>query len=187
MKTIRKNLQKQKGQGTIEFIFVFIAFIFFLSLSYNVVVSFAVYQYFSYATFMTARAYQASRETPEKQLEAAKRTMAIYLPNVQPGSGSTPFGFSQKKTLATIIAFGAPSTPRDVTTPFSLEFQVPLVSIPLGEDLKKEFGTITLKTESRLGREPTQKECQDFFKNFFSNFGSGGGLHSWEDMEDNGC
>jgi len=188
MKAIRKNLQKQKGQGTIEFIFVFIAFIFFLSLSYNVVVSFAVYQYFSYATFMTARAYQASRETPEDQLEAAKRTMAIYLPNVQPGSGSTPFGFSQKKTLATIIKFTAPTTPADAPrTPFGLEFQVPLVSIPLGEDLKREFGTITLKTESRLGREPTQKECQDFFKTFFSKFGSGGGLHSSDGMEDNGC
>jgi hypothetical protein len=182
--------KRKKGQSTVEFIFVFIAFIFFLSLSYNTVVSFAVYQYLSYATFMSARAYQAGREDPNSQLEAATRTMQIYVPNVTPGSSPTPFGFSSKRTLATITSFTTPSVNSefgDVNKPFVLEFEVPLITVPLGQDLKKEFGTIKLKTQSNLGREPTQKECQSFFQKFFSNFSRGSSLHTWEGMEDNGC
>jgi hypothetical protein len=189
-KSIKRKFKKA-GQGTIEFIFVFIAFIFFLSLSYNAVVSFAVYQYLSYATFMTARAYQASRDDPNKQLEAATRTMKIYVPNVSPGSGSTPFGFSAKRKLATITAFITPnvnSNTGNVTTPFRLEFEVPLITVPLGQDLKKEFGTLKLSTQSNLGREPTKKECQMFFQKKFQDFFRGGNnLHTWEGMEDNGC
>lgn len=192
MKKIMKiNFHKKKGQGTVEFIFVFIAFIFFLSLSYNAVVSFAVYQYLSYATFMSARAYQASRDDPNAQLEAATRTMKIYVPNVSPGSGSTPFSFSSKRKLATITNFTTPkvnTTTGFVTTPFRLEFEVPLITVPLGQDLKKTFGTLDLYTESNLGREPTKKECQTFFQNFFQDFlRVGNSLHSWEGMEDNGC
>lgn len=187
---IKITFYKQKGQSTIEFIFVFIAFIFFLSLSYNTVVSFAVYQYLSYATFMSARAYQASRDDPNAQLEAATRTMEIYVPDVKPGQGSTPFRFS-RRTLATIKSFETPSVSQNsgnVTQPFRLKFEVPLITVPLGADLKKEFGTITLSTESNLGREPTQKECEVFFQKFFSKFFKGGiPLHTWEGMEDNGC
>ena len=190
MKKIMKvKFHKKEGQGTVEFIFVFIAFIFFLSLSYNAVVSFAVYQYLSYATFMSARAYQASRDDPNAQLEAATRTMKIYVPNVSPGSGSTPFGFSSKRKLATITNFSTPSVNSgNVRTPFRLEFEVPLITVPLGQDLKKTFGTLNLSTQSNLGREPTKKECQFFFQEFFSKFFRGGNsLHSWEGMEDNGC
>ena len=191
MKTKTKFFFYKKGQSTVEFIFVFIAFIFFLSLSYNAVVSFAIYQYLSYATFMTARAYQAGREDPNAQLEAAKRTMQIYVPNVSPGAGSTPFGFSPKRSLATITAFTTPtvnSSSGEAKTPFRLEFEVPLITVPLGQDLKRQFGTLKLSTQSNLGREPTQKECQDFFKSFFSKFFRGGNsLHTWEGMEDNGC
>ena len=191
MKKRMERKFKKDGQGTVEFIFVFIAFIFFLSLSYNVVVSFAVYQYLSYATFMTARAYQASRDDPNAQLEAATRTMQIYVPNVSPGSGSTPFGFSAKRKLATITAFTAPkvnANTGNVTTPFRLDFEVPLITVPLGQDLKKEFGTIELHTQSNLGREPTKKECTLFFEELFKKFFRGGtGLHTSAGMEDNGC
>jgi hypothetical protein len=188
---LKNRFQKDKGQSTVEFIFVFIAFIFFLSLSYNAVVSFAVYQYLSYATFMTARAYQASRDDPAAQLEAAKKTMAIYVSNVQPGSGSTPFGFSRNKTLATITAFTTPTpNPGNFLTPFRLDFEVPLITVPLGQDLKRDFGTLKLSTQSSLGREPTKAECVNFFKSFIQKFLRGGGGpagHSWEGMEDNGC
>ena len=179
-------MKKQKGQSTIEFIFVFIAFIFFLSLSYNAVVSFAVYQYFSYATFMTARAYQASRDDPSAQLEAATRTMKIYVPNVNPGPSSTPFGFSSKRTLATVKDFVIPRP--GFAGDFKLQFEVPLITVPLGADLKRDFGSLQLWTQSNLGREPTKKECEDFFQGFFSTFFRGGNpLHTWRGMEDNGC
>jgi hypothetical protein len=189
-KIINFSFHKKKGQSTVEFIFVFIAFIFFLSLSYNTVVSFAVYQYLSYATFMTARAYQASRDDPNAQLQAAIRTMNIYVPDVPQGQGSTKFGFSAR-TLATIKKFETPSASQNsgnVTQPFRLTFEVPLITVPLGKDLKRDFGTITLSTESNLGREPTKKECEVFFQKFFSKFFKGGNnLHTWEGMEDNGC
>jgi hypothetical protein len=115
--------------------------------------------------------------------------MKIYVPNVSPGSGSTPFGFSSKRKLATITNFSTPSVNSgNVRTPFRLEFEVPLITVPLGQDLKKTFGTLNLSTQSNLGREPTKKECQVFFQEFFSKFFRGGNsLHSWEGMEDNGC
>lgn len=174
-----------KGQSTIEFALVFIAFIFFLSLSYNAVVSFSIQQYLSYATFMTARSYQAARQDPARQLAAAKRTMSIYVPGVSEyGSRTTVFTFGSRP-LAWIKTFTGPGAGQ-ANVPFRLVFDVPFLSFPLSESMRASFGKLELSTESNLGREPTRQECEQFFDNFFSGF-SGGGIHRADGMEDNGC
>lgn len=179
-------ISMKRGQSTIEFIFVFFAFIFFLSMSYNAVVSFAVYQYLSYANFMAARAYQASRATPEAQNQAARDVMRVYVPGIKPGSQNTPFAFSSKRPLARIRRWEVPLPDPRVELPYILEFDVPFLTLPLGEEIKQSFGTLRLKTTLMMGREPARSECRAFFVRFFGAMG-GSGPHSAEDMEDNGC
>lgn len=182
-----RKLQKQKGQSTIEFVFVLFAFIFFLSLSYNAVVSFAVYQYFSYANFMAARAMQASRLKNSDQEAASLAVMDKYIKDIKVGNQDLLFSFSSKRPLARIKGWLVPrALSADFEHPFVLIFEVPLLTLPLGEEIRQEFGTITLKTSVVLGREPSAEECRAFFDQFFSRMG-GGAPHRPEDMEDNGC
>ncbi len=183
-------MKNQNGQSTIEFAFVIFAFIFFLSMSYNAVVSFAVYQYLSYANFMAARAYQPSRATPALQREKAIQTMQVYVPNVQANpSQRTSFAFSARRPLAIITGWTVPA--EETATPFILEFEVPFITLPLGEEMRRTFGTFNLRTEVTLGRENTRVECRSFFEEFFRSMGyapgAGGMPHSPDGMEDNGC
>lgn len=176
---------KLKGQSTIEFIFVFFAFIFFLSMSYNAVISFAVYQYLSYANFMAARAYQPSRNGKLDQRNSAIRAMQLYVPGIEVGQQGTEFAFSAKRPLARIRLWAVPE-PDSPNLPFLLEFDVPFLTLPLGDDIKKSFGNLRLKTTVMLGREPAVEECRSFFQQMFNSFG-GGAPHSAAGMEDNGC
>jgi hypothetical protein len=175
----------KKGQSTIEFIFVFFAFIVFLSLSYNAVVSFAIYQYFSYANFMAARAYQPSRNNRLDQNNAAVSTMGVYIPGIKIGSQNTPFSFSPSRVLANIKSWDVPR-PDSPNLPMVLEFEVPFLVLPIGDDLRQSFGTLRLKTSMHIGREPSKEECRKFFVDFFGAMG-GGAPHSPDAMEDNGC
>ncbi len=175
----------KKGQSTIEFIFVFFAFVFFLSMSYNAVISFAVYQYLSYANFMAARAYQPSRSGKIEQRNAAIKVMQVYVPGITVGSQTTNFAFSAKRPLARIRQWAVPE-PDSPNLPFLLQFEVPFLTLPLGDDIKQTFGNLTLKTTVMLGREPSAEECRFFFAEFFNSMG-GGAPHSAADMEDNGC
>jgi len=177
---------RRKGQSTIEFTFVLFAFIFFLSLSYNAVVSFAVYQYLSYANFMAARSFQASRGTKLLQEQKSLATMQLYVPGVTNNMKTpVPFAFSSKRKLAIITAWDVPYADSP-NLPFHLEFQVPLLSLPLGDEIRKEFGWLNLHTDVILGREVTQEECLFFFTRFFDSLG-GHSPHTAAGMEDNGC
>lgn len=180
---MRRNYRK--GQSTIEFIFVFFAFILFLSLSYNAVISFAVYQYLSYANFMAARAYQPSRATREEQELAALRVMQVYVPGIRPQNQNTVFSFSPSRKLATITQW-LPPRPDQQNIPTVLVFKVPFLSLPLGDDMRRNFGEITLRSTVTLGREPSVYECRRFFIEFFRVM-RGTTPHSAADMEDNGC
>lgn len=176
---------KNKGQSTIEFAFVLFAFISFLSLSYNAVVAFSVYQYLSYANFMAARAMQSSRATLDLQNNASLKVMKIYVPGITLNAQDTRFGFSRSRLLARITSWKKPEI-GSTNLPFILVFKVPLLTLPIGNDLRREFGWITLKTSVILGREPTTQECHSFFQRFFVDM-HGTTPHSPEAMEDNGC
>lgn len=181
--------KKRKGQSTIEFALVLFAFIFFLSVSYNAVVSFVVYQYLSYATFMSARAYQAARQDEGEQLSAAEKTMAVYVPGVKPGPQNTRYAYSATRTLARITAFTTPTAGK-VDQKFTLEFEVPFVTLPIGEGFRRDFGTIKLTATSLLGREPNASECRQFFREAFDRLRGNRPMnvqHNSEGMEDNGC
>jgi hypothetical protein len=187
LRTRTKNLKR--GQSTIEFCLVFFAFIFFLSMSYNAVVAFATYQYLSYANFMAARARQAGRETIGAQQAAAHAVMDMYVPGIREGGQNLYFGFSRTRKLAIITAWNVPSSGApDKLNPFELEFDVWLITVPIGEDMRNRFGKLKLKTTAALGREPSSEECRGFFERFFSLYKNGpNNMHNSGDMEDNGC
>lgn len=182
------NIRSKKGQGVVEFALVSIIFLNLFLLTLNGVLAFTVHQYISYATFMAARAFQASHETPQGSYQAAEETLAGYFD--MPGVA---------KELARVTSQYIPPNPENV--PFGVrkptedmkirvEFQVPLLPFQLGE-MTEDFGWITLESVSYLGREPSVQECRSFFQNFYRFYkrGSGTGGVSWQDkgMDDNNC
>jgi Flp pilus assembly protein TadG len=74
--------QSENGQTVVEFALVSILFIFLLVVTFNGILAFGTQQYFSYVAFMSARAYQAAGATPETQVQAARQTLAAYIPNL---------------------------------------------------------------------------------------------------------
>lgn len=208
---MRKSTRQSKsGQSVVEFAFVSMIFLFMLVLTFNTVLAFTVQQYLSYVTFMAARAYQSGNSSPEDQRLRALETFQRYLPQelsgLSLGSGSmmevTGPGILQfknfKKELAVLTKVYIPPTAvnRDygsgaavepsasgATSRYvGLEFKVPFVQFPLGEELRARFGYITLTTRSFLGREVSRSECQTFFNGLASNIGAIAGF-----MEDQGC
>ncbi len=174
------NARPQKGQTLVEFVLVSIIFIFLLVVTFNAVLAFSIQQYLSYATFMSARAYQAAKNNPQEQRDAARRVFNQFIPNL-PATGDS-FGasgfpirfplFSKPVGFITRIVIPNPqSGDYGVAVPtnnrsIGLQFSVPLAELPLGEDIRSQIGFITLETRSFLGREVTQEECRTFFRTF---------------------
>jgi len=188
------QLKSRRGQSVVEFVFVVIIFLNLLVVTFNAVMGFAVQQYISYATFMAARAYQASQATPELQADFAKATLDSYL--YFGGSSEGTFRFpGYNKVLARNITIAFPGTggnlpPYGQTQPkegtkIEVNFKVPLFQMPL-PGLTAELMWVPLKATSYLGREPTREECKIFFQNFYNYYKRGGGDLS-AGMYDNNC
>lgn len=183
----KSKMDKKRGQGVVEFALVSIIFLNMFLLTLNGVLAFTTQQYISYATFMAARAFQASHETFENgQRAAAQATLNKYLTLVYNDGG---------KELARITNVYIPNAVKEVpygykaperASQIRVEFEVPLVQLPLG-DLKQSFGYIKLEAVSYLGREPTVSECRNFFKAFYNHYGTGGIGWSDKGMDDNNC
>jgi len=75
-------MKQKKGQTVIEFAFISVLFIFMLVLTMNVILAFCYQQYFSYAAFMAARAYQASTDSTSRQREHALAMMQRMIPGL---------------------------------------------------------------------------------------------------------
>ncbi len=198
----------------VEFALVSVVFLFLVVLTLNAIIAFSVYQYVSYAAFLSARALQAGATSPTQQNAAACSTLAQLLPGLSGISGSSCNGakgmltFSHfKKPLARINRISIPdanafkpqagsltsgtANTADTTRDVIIQFEVDFLTIPLSGDLS-EFQTIAMTAKSSLGREVTQSECLSYFENFLDPFilRNKAKLKSeqWhKNMDDNGC
>lgn len=205
------SLDSKKGQTLIEFALVSVLFIFLLVLTFNAILAFAVQQYFSYAAFMSARAYQASSETPQEQRDRSRRILSQFIPGLpvqgdQFPSPGLPIQFSLlPKPIAFIESIqipnpsngdygpGAPQPPKAVRIIFNL----PLAQIPLSDTIRQRLGLIRLEAQSFLGREVSASECRSFFRGFLNAYRISGAPPNHQNfmgnpssglfMEDNGC
>jgi len=194
----------KRGQTVVEFALVSVFFIFMLILTFNAVLAFTVHQYFSYVTFMSARAYQAAGDTPQDSALRARETMKRLIPGLplsQSALSSMNFSFTFDlfgKELAVVDSVVIPSPDDQVfgmanpASPIQINFRVPLVQFPISQELQQQFAFISLKSESYLGREVSRSEVKKYFSSFFNAWlvpgVSAGNIVSGysEYMEDNG-
>ena len=181
----RVVIKNENGQATIEFgltiIFVMALLLFFIQIS----LIFAWGNYIHYATFMSARAYLSGSFNQEDQSERARSVMVKMVkrgegragldryPALATGVGGTPAGIR--------IGGGPQFSAGDLSSSWMqgvrYTFKSRLFLIPLQrgqEGNSSAANSLTLSSESWLGREPTYDEC---FQNVRSMVG----------IIDNGC
>jgi len=198
MQNPRRSKNSKSGQSVIEFIFVILAFLNLLVVTINATMAFAVQQYMSYATFMAARAYQASNLTSAEQASAAEAVLKSYIFIHQADVAEKVFRFDKDgKGTARAVEFEIPrsdasSLPKYGQMPpepgrrIRVSFKIPIFQLPFG-GLSQGFAWVDLSAESYLGREPTSDECHSFFQNFYDFYTPKGKEDGWVGMDDNNC
>jgi hypothetical protein len=191
---MKKN--SRRGQSMMEFALVILIFLNLLVITYNSVLAFGVQQYFSYVAFLSARALQASSDSPAGQYQRAQKTMAQFI------SGPTLTFNGSRRAIASNIRVYIPdaeSMPYGIKGPapdreVRIDFEVPLFELPFFS-LSDLFPKLKLQAKSYLGREATRQECQQFFRRFWDyylpaaipNRGKKGVKDAWAGMDDNDC
>lgn len=193
---MKKNARQ--GQTVVEFAFISLIFLFMLVLTLNIVLAFCYQQYFSFAAFMAARAYQASDQTPDEQYERAVLTLHRYIPKLSeklPSSAALGTDINHPVIFEGFLREGVVLRRVDILPKpkegnfgpippiegggsgsqaafIGLTFEVPMAQIPLGQRFEK-LRTIELEARSYLGREASESEVKRFFLNFFTATGAG--------------
>lgn len=178
-----KKLKDKKGQSAVEFIvvsvIVFFFLLFFLSLAFTLVLS----QYMDYATFMAARTYKAAHSSPQNQRERARRVFLDYFEPVKANA-------LVKSVSELQFITAEPGGREHQSEGVRVTYEVNLFYLPPLFAKDQISSTLTLTSESFLGRDPTNEECKNFFSDFANRIGvnlrSGGGDLTSR-MEDNGC
>ncbi len=182
------------GQSTIEFALTMVLMISFLLFFFQLSMIFAFGNYVHYATFMSARAYLSASSTELDQRSRAKSVIVTMLkksagmsgvdkfPSIAKGvGGGDPGGFTLDRPSQ--YQKGDPNYSWMEGVRYT--FQGKLFLIPLGGSRQSapqgnvaagqsSVNTLTLTSESWLGREPSDEECRGVM-------GKGGWLF------DNGC
>lgn len=180
---LTNKLKEKKGQSAVEFVvvsmIVFFFLLFFLSLAFTLILS----QYMDYATFMAARTYKAAHSSPENQREKARSVFNAY---VQPVRANALI-----KSVSELQFLKADPGGRDHQSEgVRVSYEVNLFYLPPLFAKDQISSTLTLTSESFLGRDPTIQECKGFFSQFANRVGinlrSGSGDLTSR-MEDNGC
>jgi hypothetical protein len=174
---MRNYLKNQKGQAAMEFIavvlVVFFLLLFYLSIALLLVVS----GYMDYATFMTARTYKAGFSTEQFQESYAREIFNKYADKVT--------GIIRNPRLNFISTNAESEQGKGVISSYQLDlFYLP--PIFLGANIPN--GRLNLFSEAMLGRDPTNEDCKNFFRNFSQRYGLGiNDSNILEMMDDNGC
>lgn len=168
--------KEQSGQGTIEMVMCLFAFFTIFFMYTQVALSLAVGNYYQYATFMAARAYHSAYLNPGDQLAAANTVLTAM---IKPGAKERFSGIATgvagaasagnpaeidggsiggtRATLAPDKNARNTAWEQGVAYAFKVKmYMAPLLpGISTGEDSK-----LTLESQTWLGREPTQVECE---------------------------
>jgi Flp pilus assembly protein TadG len=171
---MKRLLKNKKGQAAVEFIFVALVIFFFLFFLLSISIVLTVSTYIDYATFMAARTYKAGASGEDIQKRNAETVFNSYFDKIQ--------GLARRPTLS----FGDTEESNPNTSGITATYQMDLFYIPplfIGGSSPSQ---ISLSTETHLGRDPSFKECQSFFRGFAQRFGVNDGRFV-DGMEDNGC
>jgi len=175
-----KKIKSKKGQSVVEFVsvimIVFFFLLFFLSLSFTLVLS----QYMDYATFMAARTYKASHSSPENQREKARRVFNSYVQWLN--NNALLKSISELEFIA-----ADPGGRSHQSEGVRVTYEVNLFYLPPLFAKDRLSSTLTLTSESFLGRDPTFQECKGFFRDFTRRIGFTLNSSDLDKMEDNGC
>lgn len=173
---MRRDRKNQSGQVAVEFILVSVVVFFFIFFFASISILIVTSEYVEYATFMAARTYKAGFGSVEFQEQNARTVFNAYAQNVQ--------GIARNFNLEFV---NGASTNQDagVVATYDIDmFYLPPVFIKAGSPPSR----ITLQSETHLGREQNNGECQDFFNNLSQRLGFGvDGTGLVNQMEDNGC
>lgn len=181
MKKAKSLLRNDKGQSTIEFALTMILLIAFILFYFQLSMTFAFGNFVHYATFMSARAFLAAGPTYEDQKERAR---SVIVRMVKRGEGQA--GTDRFPSLARGVGEGDPrGVQMDPPAQFNIDdsdfswmqgvrytFRSKLILIPFagtgragkpeatGNSPQKPGNSVTLTSESWLGREPDDDECR---------------------------
>lgn len=170
--------RSRRGQTLIEFTLVLVLFLGMFMLTVNAVIAFTVQQYFSFVTFMGARAYQAARTSPDLSRIRACDTFQRYildLPSCDGELAKHPVvfrGFSFP--LARVERIDIPEAQQfkygsgavregSGDNEIKIEFSVNLLQTPFFR-FPGDLGRITISSNSFLGREVSRQECRSYFE-----------------------
>jgi hypothetical protein len=178
MKALRAYRRRagEQGQSTTEFILTMILFVgfmfFFMKLSYFL----AYGNFVQYATFLAARAYQSAGPDPADQAERARVTIVRLLKKSEGETGTERFkgiaqGTGGGNPTGAQIGPGPGYEPTNdanswlqgVRYTFRSRLFVSLFGSKPNASVtdRQEPGSVTLTSESWLGREPTASECAE--------------------------
>lgn len=174
--TKKALLRNQEGQATVEFALTMILLLSFVLFYIQLSLVFAWGNFAHYATFMSARAYLASGPDPGEQADRAKAVIEAMvkkgqsgssqdrLPMVARGIASGPGGDGSGIEIGGGSQFNASARNLSWMEGVRYTFKSRLFLIPFGRPDKsanKSANSVTLTSESWLGREPSYKECLD--------------------------
>jgi Flp pilus assembly protein TadG len=162
---------RSAGQSTVEFTLMMMLMMGFVLFFLQISLVFGYGNYVHYATFMSARALLAGGENADDQQNRAQNYMALMLkqsvftpaierfPSIAKGQGGT--------TSVTGMSINLPDYDPNVADSswsqgIRYTFQSRIFPLPLGGGegtTGAASSTITLKSESWLGREVTTEEC----------------------------
>ncbi len=175
-----QNMNKD-GQASIEFALVLTLMIGFIFFYFQLCLVFAWGNYIHYATFMSARAYQAAGFNQEDQVARAKNVLirAVKKGIAFPGRDRLPvlargFGGDDLPGIAIDSPKNFDAKTRNLSwlegvryTFRSRLFLVPMAGSSGDGGKTPSVNEITLTSESWLGREPSYDECLGYLKKNF--------------------
>jgi len=187
--SLKARLKDTQGQSTVEFALTLILFLAFTLFYFQLAMVLAFGNYAHYATFMAARSYLSAGANVGDQRERAKDVIVRMLKRSVGQAGIDKFpsiarGFGGSEVGG--LNMDSPSDFRTADRDYSwlqgvrYTFRSRLFMIPLAgfskagrADLQPSVNSLTLTSESWLGREPTYSECQNEMKVFSGLFDNG--------------
>ncbi len=180
-----RNKKSESGQSTIEFALTMVLISGFMFMFFQLSMVMGFSSYIQYATFMAARAYLAAG--PDMQDQRNRATTVIQqmlkisgtgqdrLPTIAKGEGGGEGG--GKGLSFTIPQFDPKAKNYSWLQGIRYDFKGRVLLLPLGKGAATKPGaaSISLTSESYLGRETPTDACQAEMQN------RGGGIY------DNGC
>ena len=168
---LRLNRKDERGQSTVEFTLTLILLMAYLLFFFQLSMIFGFGNYVHYATFMSARAFLSAGSGIEDQKSRAKQVILGMVKKSEQEAGVDKFpsiakGSGQGDPPGYQILTGAPSgnSGSDWMTDVRYAFKSKLFMIPMAGPGKKDstsVNSVTLTSESFLGREPPDDECRN--------------------------